>query len=221
MTIIRLGLIADTHYPTRLPRLPYAAIEQAFRNVDAILHAGDIESDEVLDHLSGIAPMQAVRGDDDRMDLPLQRVLQIAGIRIGLTHGHRHPLVEAYFRVQRRLGKPYAGSRHLLENLPKQFEGDALDVIVFGHLHAPMAIERDGMLMINPGAVYSLSLDSAIWQLAKERNPMRRQMLLEHIRRYKEDPRLIAPRSTVGILEIHPNKKIRTQIIDLPLLAYH
>jgi putative phosphoesterase len=217
---IRLGLISDTHWPTRIPKLPYAAIENAFRNVDAILHAGDIETAEVLDHLSGIAPTSAVRGDDDKLDLPLKRVLQFAGVRVGLIHGHRNPLVENYFRIQRRLGKMYAGSRHLLESLPERFDGEKLDVIVFGHLHAPMCIERDGLLMVNPGAVYAMSLESAMWQLAREKNPLRRQMLIEHIRRYREDPRLIAPRSTVAILEIAADKQIRTKIVDLPLVAY-
>lgn len=221
MNSIRLGLIADTHWPTRIPKLPYAAIENAFRNVDAILHAGDIETGEVLEHLSGIAPTSAVRGDDDKMDLPLKRVLQFGGVRVGLIHGHRHPLVEGYFRLQRRLGKMYAGSRHLLENLPEQFAGDKVDVIVFGHLHAPMVIEREGLLMVNPGAVYAMNLESALWQLAKERNPLRRQMLAEHIKRYRENPRLLAPRSTVAILEINKDKQIRTKIIDLPMLAYN
>jgi uncharacterized protein len=217
---IRLGLIADTHWPTRIPKLPYSAIENAFRNVDAILHAGDIETEEVLDHLSGIAPTSAVRGDDDKLDLPLKRILKFGDVRVGLIHGHRNPIVEGYFRIQRRLGKMYAGSRHLLENLPEQFAGDKLDVIVFGHLHAPMVIERDGLLMINPGAVYAMTLESAMWQLARERNPLRRQMLMEHIKRYRENPRLVAPRSTVAILEIAANKRIRTKIIDLPLVAY-
>lgn len=220
MNSIRLGLIADTHWPTRIPKLPYVAIENAFRNVDAILHAGDIEDGEVLDHLSGIAPTSAVRGDDDQLGLPLKRVLKFGDVRVGLIHGHRHPLVEGYFRLQRRLGKMYAGSRHLLENLPSQFAGDNVDVIVFGHLHAPMVIERDGLLMVNPGAVYAMNLESALWQLAKERNPLRRQMLAEHIKRYRENPRLVAPRSTVAILEISPEKQIRTKIVDLPMVAY-
>jgi hypothetical protein len=65
-----------------------------------------------------------------------------------------------------------------------------------------------------------MSLESAMWQLAREKSLLRRQMLMEHIKRYRENPRLVAPRSTVAILEISADKRIRTKIIDLPLVAY-
>lgn len=220
MTTIRLGLIADTHWPGRIPTLPYEALEDAFRTVDAILHAGDIESQEVLDHLSGIAPIQAVRGDDDLLKLPAKRVLQFGDVRVGLIHGHRHPLVEGYFRFQRRLGKRGAGSQQLLDNLTGRFAEDDVDVIVFGHLHAPICLEHDGVLLFNPGAVYAMSLESAQWQLLRENNLLRRQMLNQHIRRYQKHSQGYLPRSTVGILEIRPKKQINARIIDVPMLAH-
>jgi len=220
MNTIRLGLISDTHWPTRIPLLPYEAIENAFRNVDGILHAGDIESREVLDHLSGIAPTQAVRGESDLFSLPEKRILTFGDVRVGLIHGNRHPLVERYFRWQRKLGKLYAGGRHLLESLPTRFDNESVDVIVFGHLHTPMSIERNGVLMVNPGAVYTITKESAQWQLLREQDPMRRTMLETHIKRYGENPYWQMPRSTVGILEIHPDKTVHTRILDLALTAY-
>ena len=220
MDTIRLGLIADTHYPTKLPLLPYEAIEEAFRDVDGILHAGDIESSEVLDNLSGIAPTQAVRGEADALSLPEKRILNFGDVRVGLIHGNRHPLVEHYFRLKRKCGNLYAGGRHLLNSLPERFSGDAVDVIIFGHLHVPMCVEKDGIMLVNPGAVYTISEDTAQWQLLNERNPERRAMLESHIQRYKHDPYWQAPRSTIGILEIAPNKKITTHIHELVINAY-
>ena len=84
-----IGVIADTHVPQRLRRLP-DGIPAAFRGVDLILHAGDLNSVRVMAELEEIAPVQAVVGNADlfRSGLPLTRVLEIEGRRIGLTHGH-------------------------------------------------------------------------------------------------------------------------------------
>lgn len=217
---IRLGLIADTHVPTHLPLLPYEAIENAFRNVDAILHAGNITSSTVLDNLSGIAPTQAVRGTTDTLNLPEKRVLTFGDTRVGLIHGNRHPIIERYYRLQRKLGNPYAGGRDLLTSLSQQFADDNIDVIVFGYMHMPVTIQREGVMMVNPGAVYTISEDMAQWQLLRERDEKRRAMLETHIRRYRHFSRGQHPPSTVGILEITPHAPIRVTIQPLPILAY-
>lgn len=220
MDTIRLGLISDTHYPTKLPLLPYEAIEEAFRAVDGILHAGDIESSEVLDNLSGIAPTQAVRGEADTLSLPEKRILTFGDVRVGLIHGNRHPLIEHYFRLKRKCGNLYAGAQHLLNALPQRFAEDEVDVIIFGHLHVPICVKKDGILLVNPGAVYTISEDTARWKLLNEQNPDRRAMLETHIKRYKQNPYWQNPRSTIGILEIAPNKKITPHIQDLAFSAY-
>lgn len=220
--MIRLGIISDTHYPSRLPTLPFAAIEDAFRNVDAILHAGDIETPEVLDNLSGIAPVQAVRGDDDTFDLPLQRVINIADVRIGLAHGHHpNPVMEEVFRLRRKLG--YSEHRELtnrIDMMRNHFKDDELDVLIFGHSHRPMCIQHKGIMLFNPGAVYAMTLDAAQWQLPREKNPVRRRMLKRHIQRYQYLPNEVDIRSTVGILEIDDNRHIQPHIIELSVLDH-
>src|SRR5215207_6664604 len=96
MTTYRIGVISDTHYPERVPYLPYDAIEQVFRGCDLILHAGDLESMNVITQLEAIAPVCAVRSDDgiDTFDLPEKRIIEIGGMRIGMHHGHRPYMVE-------------------------------------------------------------------------------------------------------------------------------
>jgi uncharacterized protein len=220
--MIRLGILADTHYPTRLPTLPFAALEDAFRHVDAILHAGDIETPEVLNHLAGIAPVQAVKGDADTFDLPRTRILTIGGVRIGLAHGHyTSQLKEEVCRLRRKFG--YSQHRELterLDDLLHYFRDDALDVLIFGHSHKPMVSQRGGVLLFNPGAVYAMTLESAQWQLAREQNPARRRMLKQHIRRYQNLPDTRNVRSTVGILEIDAARHIQPRIIELPLIDH-
>jgi len=59
-----IGLISDTHIPEIAKELP-AQVKKVFKDVDLILHAGDIFVDSVLEELGTIAPLLAARGDDD------------------------------------------------------------------------------------------------------------------------------------------------------------
>ena len=74
-------------------RLPGRAVELLYhRSVDAILHAGDICRPNVLNELSVIAPVFAVRGNRDLLwpgnwKLPTRRVVEFGGLWIGIVHG--------------------------------------------------------------------------------------------------------------------------------------
>jgi hypothetical protein len=57
---MRVGLISDPHGLLRLEAIA------ALRGVDRILHAGDIGGREVIDALAAVAPIDAVRGNNDR-----------------------------------------------------------------------------------------------------------------------------------------------------------
>src|SRR6478609_3392280 len=81
--VYRVGIISDTHIPEFLPALP-PAVATCFAGVDLILHAGDITGLAVLEELRTLAPVVAVRGNHDRLDLPLKRRVEIGGARIGL-----------------------------------------------------------------------------------------------------------------------------------------
>src|SRR5579859_1446384 len=86
-----LGLISDTHMPVRCAELP-PALSELFRDVDLILHAGDVGELWVLDQLSQIAPVIAVYGNDETVDaqreLPYQQLISVGGQRIVLCHSH-------------------------------------------------------------------------------------------------------------------------------------
>src|SRR5512143_623838 len=83
-----LGVIADSHIPDRMPDLP-PGVFAALAGVEAILHAGDVSIQRVLDALAAIAPVYAVAGNRDfLLKLPLDRQLTFDGVTIGLTHGH-------------------------------------------------------------------------------------------------------------------------------------
>lgn len=145
-----VGVIADTHVPQRLKRLP-SGIARVFDGVQLILHAGDINSARVLKELSRIAPLVAVAGNADPpwWDLPRSRIVEVEGCRIGLTHGHGGWRRYLQDKARMRLWG-YDPMRYL--RYAREAFGDA-NVIVSGHTHRPHLAYLDGTLLFNPGSV--------------------------------------------------------------------
>jgi putative phosphoesterase len=150
--MITLGVLADTHIPDRSPRLDPQVVDifQQAR-VKAILHAGDVSIPEVLEELGKIAPVHAVRGNRDIFylrSLPMRVELNIAGVRIGMAHGHRslrRYMVDKILRLIRSWSTE-AYIRRMLQTFPNS------DVIIFGHLHTPVNVHLEGKLVFNPGS---------------------------------------------------------------------
>ena len=144
-----LGIITDTHIPQRIAALP-PRVFNVFHGVDRILHAGDINARRVLDQLAEIAPVDAVAGNADLVGhgLPLTRVIEVEGKRIGLVHGHGGWSRYLVSKVRDQFG--YDEERYL--NLVQRSFGP-VDAIVFGHTHRFYHAERSGILLFNPGPV--------------------------------------------------------------------
>ena len=105
---------------------------EVFRGVDRILHAGDINARRVLDELAEIAPVDAVAGNADLVGhgLPLTRVIEVEGRRIGLVHGHGGWSRYLVSKVRDRLGYD---EEYYLSNVQRSF--GPVEAIVFGHTH--------------------------------------------------------------------------------------
>jgi putative phosphoesterase len=144
-----LGIITDTHIPQRVKALPPRVFE-VFRGVDRILHAGDINSRQVLDQLAEVAPVEAVAGNVDlfKPGLPLTRVIEVDGRRIGLVHGHGGWSRYLRSKVRDRFG---FDEEHYLKIVHGSF--GPVDAIVFGHTHRFYRAERSGILLFNPGPI--------------------------------------------------------------------
>lgn len=121
-----IGLIADTHGLVRDEAL------RALAGAELILHAGDVGRSQVLDALSAVAPVRAVYGNVDSTDvgLPASLDLELAGIKVHVSHGHE-------------LGSPTP------ERLALRY---AAQVIVFGHTHRALIQRIGSALIVNPGA---------------------------------------------------------------------
>ena len=157
----RVGVIADTHSPEFLDRLP-GRVADAFAGVDLILHAGDVDARSTLDELARIAPVRAVRGDHDRdlSELPRTLELTLDGRRVVVVHGNRARWIEEPNTLLWTLTLGwFTPNRGLPASLKRRFP-DA-DVIVFGHVHRPYRRRFGGTLLFNPGAVHQWNPETA------------------------------------------------------------
>jgi len=135
--LMRLGIISDTHGLLR------PEVFEVFREVDHILHAGDIGPLDILTGLEAIAPVTAVYGNTDDWDVrakvPQVAELELEGIRIVVTHGNQ-------------FGSPTP------EALNAAFP-DA-DVLIFGHTHRPLLATVDvTVTAMNPGGAGARRFD--------------------------------------------------------------
>jgi len=123
-----VGLISDTHGTLRRGAV------RALRDVDEILHAGDVGGADVVQRLARIAPTEVVAGNMDVPGAwPYHKVLTIRGHRFALVHDIGH------------IGAP---SRDFMLQA-RQWKAD---VVVFGHSHRPAHFHREGIRFVNPGA---------------------------------------------------------------------
>lgn len=147
-----LGLISDTHMPQRWRTLP-TAVSHIFAGVDLILHAGDVGELWVLDELSHIAPVTAVHGNDETAaatrELPYQHLLSIAGRRILLWHSHYPDRIDEM--TARKTDDFYVKLNRSVQRAQRA----GASLVVFGHWHIPLLYEKDGIQVINPGAIAS------------------------------------------------------------------
>ena len=120
----RIGVISDTHGLLR----PEAV--EALRGSDVILHAGDVCGFDVVEDLRAIAPVTAVRGNNDHdpwgSRLPKTVTVELGGVRIHMLHD--------------------------LHDLAIDPSEEGVAVVVAGHSHQPRRERRDGVLYFNPGS---------------------------------------------------------------------
>ena len=120
----RIGLISDTHGLLRPEALAF------LRGSDRIVHGGDIGQASVLEQLGSIAPVTAVRGNNDRdawaEAIPETDVLEVGEVLIYVIHDIA-----------------------LLDLDPA---AAGFQVVVSGHSHKPQMHTRDGVLYVNPGS---------------------------------------------------------------------
>ena len=134
---MRLGIISDTHGLLR------PEVFEVFREVDQILHAGDIGPLSLLTELEAIAPVLAVFGNTDgfevRAKVPEVIQTRIEGFDFLVVHGHQ-------------VGSPTP------EKLNAKWP--TAEVIIFGHTHRPLLTLVDQVVTVmNPGGAGARRFD--------------------------------------------------------------
>jgi uncharacterized protein len=126
--LTRIGLISDTHGKLR------NTVFAVFADVELILHAGDIGHPDIITELETLAPVRAVHGNTDGLELrsrhPEALAVTVAEKLIRVVHGHV-------------LGSPTPASLRA--------QNPDADVIVYGHTHMPL-LDKALPLVVNPGA---------------------------------------------------------------------
>jgi putative phosphoesterase len=126
---MKIGIISDTHGLLR------AQVFEIFAGVEHILHAGDVGKGDILTELEAIAPVTAVWGNVDGLDLrgrvPEVARVELGGVSVVVLHGMQ-------------LGSP----------TPEKAAAAHPDagLVVFGHSHRPLIRQVGSVLAVNPGS---------------------------------------------------------------------
>ncbi|MHB8170336.1 MAG: metallophosphoesterase [Thermincolia bacterium] len=128
---MKIGVISDTHQKLELAK----KVIEHMGPVDMLLHAGDHYRDALkLSDVTGIN-IKAVIGNCDMSNGPTEEIIDLDGVRVLLTHGHR-------YGVKLGLDKLYYRAREV-----------EAQVVVFGHSHVPAEEWVEGILFLNPGSI--------------------------------------------------------------------
>ncbi len=132
---MRVAVISDTHAPRFWKSMPPAVAAQ-LRDVDVILHAGDVCVPGVLDELAAFAPVHVVLGNNDGPEVsawgaPETLEIDLAGVRVAMIHDSGPKQGRA-----RRMRRQFPGA----------------ELVVFGHSHIPWDTTQDGQRLFNPGS---------------------------------------------------------------------
>ena len=118
---MKLAILSDTHGLLRPEVLEY------LKDVDAILHGGDINKPGIIDELRQYAPLYIVRGNNDKEwaeAIPHDLTVTLGGVTFYMVHNKKE--------------------------VPADLSG--VDAVVFGHSHKYLQKEKGGILWLNPGS---------------------------------------------------------------------
>ncbi|MBE6510926.1 MAG: YfcE family phosphodiesterase [Methanobrevibacter millerae] len=110
----------------------FERVFEIFHGVDLIVHAGDITQKKVLDELGSIAPVVAVLGNNDKLDLKMTEIIEAGNFQIAVNHA-----------------TSYSADFEKLHKFACKMDAD---VLITGHIHRPHCKIVDGVLLVNPGS---------------------------------------------------------------------
>lgn len=128
---MKILLVSDTH---KKNENYFLALEQV--KPDMVIHCGDGEGCEYALTQAAGCPVEIVLGNNDFFsDLPRERVLELEGKKVWVTHGHNY-----YVSMGR-------------ETIMKEAAARGMDIVCFGHTHRPVVDVSDMVTALNPGSL--------------------------------------------------------------------
>jgi putative phosphoesterase len=129
---MKLGIISDTHitkdYELSKVNSLIDQVSLAFKDVDKIVHTGDVCEEFFLKRLHKIAPVQVVEGECDNINgLDNFATTTIGSYKIGLIH-------------------------ELPSDLEDFVNKNSLNILIYGHTHQPLIKGTEFVLLLNPGS---------------------------------------------------------------------
>ncbi|MDO5522222.1 MAG: metallophosphoesterase family protein [bacterium] len=148
----RVAILSDTHGLLR------DEVKEELKKSDFILHAGDINTQAIVDEMRSYAPLYIVRGNNDKewaAELPESLSVTLEGVRFFMIHNKK--------QIPRDLTE--------------------VDVIVYGHSHKYEEKEENGVFMLNPGSCgkrrFDLEITMAVMTIS-DGNYSIEKILLNH-----------------------------------------
>jgi putative phosphoesterase len=141
---MKIGVISDTHIPDRTEHIPQVILD-AFKQVDMVVHAGDMVDLRAIDELESVCKkVVAVAGNMDwesvRNKYPEKVILNLEGFKVGIIHG-------------------WGAALKLTEVIRDAFKTENPDIIIFGHSHKIMNERLGKTLFFNPGSATDPTAD--------------------------------------------------------------
>lgn len=154
-------VISDSHGDTGCLR----RIVNQYPAISSIIHLGDHYKDAVrLKDLYPDKEYYMVPGNCDFLvtGIPAERILEIEGLRVLITHGSRYGVKSGLGTLRTRALK------------------DGIDVVLFGHTHVPLIEKNAGLLMVNPGSAgYPRDTGTSTYALLEIGNGMAEARIME------------------------------------------
>lgn len=129
---MRILIVSDTH---RKNDNFFRAVEEA-APIDMVIHCGDAEGSEYTISEGAGCPVQIVLGNNDFFsNLPRELMLEIAGYKVWVTHGHNY----------------YVSMNH--EIIMEEARSRGADIVMYGHTHKPAVEIKEDLIAVNPGSL--------------------------------------------------------------------
>lgn len=129
---MRILIVSDTHRKNE----NYFKVLKKFKQLDMVVHCGDVEGSEYALSESAGCPVFMVSGNNDFFsELPREQEFSIGNYKVWLTHGHNYLVSMGTERIK------------------QEAKARGVQIVMFGHTHRPCLEQDEEIIALNPGSL--------------------------------------------------------------------